>query len=201
MIIGVLIVAACIVPGVTAGAATTGNGAPSGAHFTLNLIGSEKVKDSMPANLGGNTIFVKLANSGMVQTKILLGEGDFKVLDKDGTDGTAGFQLPYPLTATGDACYEVYARALGKPGGSANMYACTFDDATQEEYCYTGEMVTIQRPTDKNGVGKFQSVTKQLTTTDLGPIFSDSADSYYWYYDNTGLKHAQLRFYQTDTCA
>ncbi|MDD1696464.1 MAG: hypothetical protein LUQ54_06165 [Methanoregula sp.] len=197
---------------------SAGNGIDlKGQHFTLNLIGS-KDKTSMPDNLGGHTIFVTLDRSGeKATTTILLKEGDFAVLDKNGADGQASFQLPYPFTAIDEdgildgnevACYEIYARALS-PKGYANMYTCTEDvdaDYGFGTYCDTGNTVVLKRP-DGNGVGKFQRVTSQLTTLEnvpgVGdiPIFADTEDTYWWTYDNYGLKHAQLRFYPTATCA
>ena len=206
-----LLAIALLVSGVSAAG---GNGIDlKGQHFTLNLIGS-KDKTSMPDNLGGHTIFVGLDRSGVkVTTTILLKEGDFAVLDKNGADGQASFQLPYPFTdidedgiIDGDevGCYEIYARALS-PKGSANMYTCTEDvdaDYGFGTYCDTGNQITLTR-TGK-GVDKFPKVTSALTTLqnvpgvpgsgDI-PIFADTEDNYWWTYDNFGLKHAQLRFY------
>jgi hypothetical protein len=203
-----LLAIALLVSGVSAAG---GNGIDlKGQHFTLNLIGA-KDKTSMPDNLGGHTIFVSLNREGTkATTSILLREGDFAVLDKNGADGTASFQLPYPFTdidedgiIDGDevGCYEIYARALS-PQGSANMYTCTQDvdaDYGFGTYCDTDNQITLARPTG-NGVGKFQKVTSALTTIeipDVGtiPIFADTLDNYWWTYDNFGLKHAQLRFY------
>src|SRR5262245_23826633 len=66
----------------------TGNGAPSGQHYNLNIIGTTAKKMEVD---NGNVIFVPLAG----KTKISLLEGDdFQVLDKNGTDGEAVFQLP-----------------------------------------------------------------------------------------------------------
>jgi hypothetical protein len=205
VMVGLLLILAAFIAPVAAG-----NGAPSGKHFTLNIIGA-KEKTSMPDGLGGHTIFVKLDRSGgKVTTDIMLNEGDFAVLDKDGTDGEATFQLPYPYTEIdGDGlidgdevgCYEIWARALS-PKGYATMTTCTEDvDATWGigTYCDTTQTITLQR-TGK-GVGKFVDVTRELTTIvipDIGTtfIFADEEDSYWWQYDNYGLKHAQLRFYE-----
>jgi len=200
----------------SASAAGVGNGIPdNGKHFTLNLIGSKE--KTMPDNLGGHTIFVTLNRDGSkAQTTILLTEGDFEVLDKNGSDGEAAFALPYPFTAIDEdgildgnevACYEIYARALS-PKGYANMYTCTEDvdaDYGFGTYCDTGNQVVLKRP-DGHGVGKFDRVTSQLTTIEIPtvgtiPIFADPNDNYWWQYDNFGLKHAQLRFYETAECA
>lgn len=186
------------------GAATTGNGAPSGAHYTLNIIG---VKDKTADMSGsGNVIFVKLDG----QSKINLTEGDFAVLDKNGTDANgASFQLPAPdADCDGETEYSVFARALGKPGGSATVTNCATYDG--EVICETDteEILSVTRTA---GQSKFTNVTKKLLyiyvdITDDGvvnpvryPIFDDRLQDYYWQYDNKGLKLLQLRFYQIPT--
>jgi hypothetical protein len=206
--------------------ATTGNGAPSGAHYTLNIIGVPK--DKSPDFTGGNghRIFVDLGKTGeLANTRINLTEGDFAVTDANGTDGVAGFQLPNPdPDLDGTTSYSVYVRALGKPGGKATMQSC-YEDATGT-WCaanFTGgvEPITIQRT--KSGVAKFVNVSKDLlfvdfcmtwdagldgvlgtaddvcTSVDQIPLFSSKDLSYYWSYDNEGLKLAQLRFYEVPT--
>ena len=79
-----------------------GNNAPSGPHYNLNIIGMENPKNANMDNDGGNTIFVSLKG----RTRIMLynsdeetacGGKDFKVLDKNGTDGKAAFCLPEPI--------------------------------------------------------------------------------------------------------
>jgi hypothetical protein len=81
--------------------------------------------------------------------------------------------------------------------------------------------ISIQRT--KGGAGKFTNVSKDLLYVDycsawdvgpdtiLGtaddvctslsqlPLFGDDLLSYYWSYDNQGLKLAQLRFYEVST--
>src|SRR5712664_2369484 len=151
----------------TAAAAQTGNGAPSGPHFNLNIICVSH--DKTPnMNGGGNVIFVDLGTkSGVaVTTKILLSQaadGVFEVLDKNGTDGEASFALPVPGT------YTVWARALGTPGGQAKIATCaTFVDPTTGEatiLCSTASEVFVR------GTGKssFRNVTSALTTISLVP--------------------------------
>ena len=197
--------------------ATTGNGAPSGAHYTLNIIGVPK--DKSPDFTGGNghRIFVDLGKTGaLANTRINLIEGDFAVTDANGTDGVAGFQLPNPdPDGDGTTSYSVYVRALGKPGGKATMQSC-YEDATgtwcAAQFVGGVEPITIQRT--KGGVAKFVNVSKDLLfvdfctewdvtgtclTFDQIPLFSNKDLSYYWSYDNEGLKLAQLRFYEVPT--
>lgn len=106
------------------GTSETGNGAPSGAHYNLNIIGMSKAKNGEPDSIAsqGHRIFVQLGNKdNAATTKILLLEGeDFNVLDYDGTDGRATFQLPNPDPDNdGITQYAVYLRVLGKPGGKS----------------------------------------------------------------------------------
>ena len=101
-----------------------GNGAPSGPHYNLNIIGVPKDKTATMDNNSGHRIFVKLDG----KSRILLTEGPFQVLDANGTDGLAAFQLPNPdPDGDGTTVYSVYARALGKPGGKATMNTGAID--------------------------------------------------------------------------
>jgi len=177
-----------------------GNGAPIGAHYNLNIIGVPKDKNPDFSGGNGHRIFVRLEG----RTKILLREGDVDVLDANGTDGTAAFQLPEPDAGDdGVTDYSVFVRGLGKPGGSALMTSCYYDQQTATEYCSSGNyIVTINAHGNNN---KFENVTNQLLyvwadvdgdgDVDRTELFSDPLDEYYWYYDNDGLKLAQLRFY------
>jgi len=122
----------------TAGVTMTGNGAPSGAHYNLNIIGVSKDKTATMTTGDGHRIFVqlnggedavslngKLANQLNKVNKILLqpapaGES-FQVLDANATDSNGAlFQLPADVSAT----WTVWARALGKPGGKSNTTTC-----------------------------------------------------------------------------
>ena len=204
----------------------TGNGAPSGAHYTLNIIGV--AKDKSPDFSGGNghRIFVDLGKTGLAaNTRINLTEGDFAVIDANGTDGTAAFQLPNPdPDGDGTTAYSVYVRALGKPGGKSTLQSC-YDDATgtwcAADFADGVAPVTLERT--KRGVAKFVNVSKDLlyvdycaawdagddgvlgttddvcTDVDQIPLFSNDLISYLWSYANEGLKVAQLRFYEIPT--
>jgi len=204
----------------------TGNGAPSGSHFTLNIIGVPKDKSANFTGGEGRRIFVDLGKTGAAaNTRINLGPGEFAVIDANGTDGVAAFQLPNPdPDGDGTTAYSVYVRALGKPGGKATLQSCYED--TAGTWCavdFVGgvEPVTVERT--KGGVGKFENVSKDLlfvdfctewdagpdtilgteddvcTEVDQIPLFGDPALSYFWSYSNEGLKLAQLRFYEVPT--
>jgi len=190
----------------------TGNGAPSGSHYNLNIIGVSHDKSPNMASGSGNVIFVGLGTKDVaVSTKILLSQsadaGTFAVLDKNGTDGEASFELPAP------GSYTVWARALGKPGGSSKITTCATNIALTGidagvTICSTLHEVFVR------GTGKssFRNVTSALTTITLDPVadaaavaacggstvvslFDPCLQGFFWQYDNNGLKLLQVRFY------
>src|SRR5262245_52201923 len=188
-----------------------GNGAPSGPHYNLNLIGKKLGQNGDSGGGNGHVIFVLL--DGI--TKIKLGPGDFDVIDEDGTDGVAKFQLPNPDPDNdGVTVYSVYVRALG-PGGAGSFTLCATDPGTDgvfgtaddEEVCNTGENVVALKA--HTGAPTFTNVSKQLlyVWTDLDgdgklehiPLFDDALQGYFWEYDNDGLKVVQMRFYEVPT--
>lgn len=215
-------VIALVVPMIGANA-VTGNGAPSGAHYNLNIIGVPKDKTADMTGANGHAIFVKLDG----KSKIWLCESGvdtacadvdgFAVLDANGTDTNgATFALPNPVDqcvtdpATGEytSCttwYSVFARAPGNSGGDAKMSTCgtitTGPDA--------GDTVCSVQVLEVKQGSKFQNVTKYLLfvyadvdgdgAVELVPIFDDRLEGYYWDYDNNGLKLLQLRFYPCAT--
>jgi hypothetical protein len=178
----------------------TGNGAPSGAHYNLNLIGVSNPKQA--GNSGGNVLFVPLTGS----TKINLSEGDFAVLDSNCTDGSCAFQLPNPdPTNSGTTTYSVYARALGKPGGSSTSTTCATDPTTGDTFCSVFSSVQ----TRTKGKSSFTNVSRELLyiyadvngdgTLERFPLFDAALQDYFWQYDNNGLKLLQYRFYPVPT--
>ena len=208
------------------GVATTGSGAPSGAHYNLNIIGVPKDKSPTFDGGSGRRIFVDLGKTGTVaNTRINLIEGDFAVTDANGTDGVAEFQLPNPdPDGDGTTAYSVYVRALGKPGRKASMQSCYEDvDGTWCAADFAGGVEPIELEHTKSGAPKFTNVSKDLLYVDyctawtagpdtiLGtdddvctsisqvPLFGNEDLDYYWSYDNQGLKLAQLRFYEVPT--
>lgn len=179
--------------------AVTGNGAPNGAHFNLNIIGVQSGKTADMTGSNGHVIFVPLKGS----TKIMLSEGDFQVLDANGTDGSAAFQLPNPDPDNdGVTAYSVWARALGQPGGSSRTTTCATDPVTGELFCSNESMVLVRT----KGKSSFTDVSRDLLFifADLNgdgvaeriPLFDPRLTDFFWQYDNNGLRLAQLRFYQ-----
>lgn len=165
-------------------AAGPGNGAPSGSHYNLNLIGVPKDKTADMTNTSGRTIFVNLDGT----SKIWLTEGaTFEVLDRNGTDSDgARFQLPpadtavitdrpgtldecmgidtdgdgdfdWYLCGSGETVYSVFARALGGKGGSATLMLCGYDDGA--EICSVDNALSLNSNTRPS---KFQNVTANI---------------------------------------
>lgn len=157
--------------------------------------------DSAESLTGKNASLIDKRN------KIYLAEafdGAFRVLDGNACDGDgAAFSMPAP------GAYEIYARALAKPGGEATMTTCgsaAGDDlvlgtADDEIVCSTGGVVLAR----SKGKQNFVNVTTALTTMavdldgdgvlEVVNIFDPALQDYFWNYDNRGLRLTQLRFY------
>jgi hypothetical protein len=180
--------------------AQAANGAPSGPHYNLNIVGGP---GNGSGGASGNVIHVPLTGN----CRIDLAEGaTYKVLDNSCNDGDAAqFQLPDPDPDNdGVTAYSVYARALGKPGGGSRMTSC-LDDAGVT-YCSTESVVLIRN----KGRSSFSNVSKELLTLCIDTsgdgicdqrvgLFDDAGTDYWWSYDNAGLRLAQLRFYPVPT--
>jgi hypothetical protein len=122
--------AVALVVGVLAGIADANPwDRPSGWHYNLELIAVPKDKTVSGTDGNGHRIFIKLFGN----TKILLTEGDFQVLDFNGTDGQAAFSLPAnpcvdssgniidcPVSDPSFQCYSVWVAELGKPCNPSN---------------------------------------------------------------------------------
>jgi hypothetical protein len=206
----------------TPGFAQTGNGAPNGAHYNLNIIGVENPKTDPLTGSDRHTIFVALGNkNSAVTSKIYLTQGDFQVCDGNAFDAAfdcsgnqiqgqgAVFQLPCNTNVPADitcaagtvsASYEVWARALGKPGGSVTITTCATDPTTGEVVCSTENVMLVR------GKGKqtFTNVTNELTsiyasfdglTYQRVALFSGGLQDFFWQYANSGLRLLQVRFY------
>ena len=181
----------------------TGNGAPSGSHYNLNIIGVPRNKSADMTGDNGHRIFVPQWGN----PKIMLTEGpDFAVLDANGTDGEASFELPNPdPTGSGTTVYSVFARALGTPGGKSLTTTCATDPFDGSEVCSVATL-TLER---SKGKSTFQNVSKDLLyiyadidgdgVLDRVSLFDPALTGYFWDYDNQGLKLAQLRFYDCST--
>jgi hypothetical protein len=264
--------AAVLVGACLASPALAGNGAPSGPHYDLNIIGVESAKNPPMTGSDRHTIFVPLfstktngqvstcaANNpggtlsgsctGIVDNPIWLIPGvDFQVCDGNGFDPAydcsgnlldttskigAVFSLPCNTNLTTEdinfgcnpdfpaASYTVWARALGKPGGSAEVTTCATVNDLGGGVSGSGDLFcSLENVTQplmrKNGQPVFQNVTDELTSmlvlfcdtgfladgTCADPIkrvrislFASGTEDWFWNYDNNGLRLAQLRFY------
>jgi hypothetical protein len=171
----------------------TGNGAPSGPHFNLNIHGMSKSNGTSYSGNNKNDIFVPLTG----KCTIHLQKGTpFEVVQPNCTKHTSAmFQLPTPCTTT--TCttfaYEVWVRAV-TPKGHATMSTCYVTPTTGTTFCST-RVVTLSKHR------KFSTVTTTLltvctaTTDTFTPIFATSNKTYLWQYTNSGLRLAQFRFY------
>jgi hypothetical protein len=206
--------------------AQPGNGAPSGPHYNLNIIGVERAKNPPLTGSQRHTIFVALGTNGQVTSRIYLTRGEFAVCDGNAFDAAfdctgaqiqaqgAVFQLPcntnlsddgvdiVPCDDLGDtAAYSVFARALGKPNGSATITTCATDKVTGEVVCSAENVLLVRN----RGRQTFTNVTNELTSLvaqiDDDPqlervaLFHDPFADWFWQFDNRGLRLAQLRFY------
>ena len=196
----------------------------SGPHYNLNIIGVENPKTAPMTSWERHTIFVGLGGkNSSVTSKIYLTPGPFAVCDGNAfdpafaCDGTtvgqqgAVFQLPCDTavpTATGcaegtySAAYTIWARALGKPGGTATVTTCAYDD-TGALVCSTNNSVLSR----SKGKSSFYDVTTALTTVnacfdiagvvtcETVSLFSPLLQDFFWQYANSGLRLLQLRFY------
>lgn len=190
------------VAALSAAPAFAGNGlGVNGAHYNLNIIGKTNCGITAEGS-SGHVIEVLLkfsdgSQNGQAATtlnkinKIFLSPGDFAVTDPNGCDQNgASFTLP-------SGGYTVWARALGKPGGAADMTLCATDTVDNTLVCNTSpDIVSMTR---NNGKPVFTNVTTELTTLTVAGtsynLFDPTFQGYFWDYDNYGLRLLQLRFY------
>ena len=157
------------------------DGALSGAHYNLNIIGVKNTKTAVMDGSNGHVIFVGLGSKNaedFVTTRIYLydseistdSDADFRVLDANGTDGEASFELPKPgydaYVIGGDMTgvntvsdYSIYVRPLGKPGGWSTITTCA--DLVDQDALF-GMLPVADQKTVKNaiddGTGAYCSV-------------------------------------------
>jgi hypothetical protein len=191
----------------------------SGPHYNLTVIGVSHPKTVDMTNTNGHTIFVPLSGS----TKIYYVAGDtFQVLDRNCTDSN-GCTIEVPSASGSDLCYDVYAVGLGKPGGHSIVTAeCSFDGALVGGGTCTDALLQGSFEVDRTNNGSNKPLRQNISnvfratgcldldnsgTCNMGDlqftnawIFNiDALLSYWWDYDNTGLRNMQVRFYPT-TC-
>jgi hypothetical protein len=174
-----------------AGDGLTGNNAPSGSHYNLNLLGKDHcpgddLKDSNRHNIvvllnysdpdANNKLGDTLCAEGNEspdclinldkRNKIFLGPGeDFQVTDGNACDGDgAELILPYDVATA----WEIYIRELGTPGGSGDIRTCGIDvgpdgieGTDDDEIVCSTNNVELRRT---KGKSLFRNETDALTT-------------------------------------
>ncbi len=192
-----------------------------GKHYGLNILGVAKGKEVGDSK--GHTMFVKLNG----HTKIIMTQaedGEFLVVDRNGTDGTAEFNIA-------PGYYNVYAIARGRPGGKAKLEASgEFQDALDGSVVFLLGTVNLTRdkkspqslninellyvdvtlctaifdPTPGSPNSGDEVCIETTTYTDTWVFDIDELLAYWWDYYNgedpdgnpvDGIKQLQVRFY------
>jgi hypothetical protein len=159
---------------------TTGNGAPKAPKlFSMNIIGMDEPKgkdapdpEALDGPNNGKRIFVPLND----KCSIYLTEGPFDVIDYDGTDGVAKFQLPDPnldpYLIGGDMTgvdtmsdYSIFVRPLGKPGGWATITTCADLIESNIAYLLSGKFLSVmnKKISDPNTYASVEQVGQDVT--------------------------------------
>lgn len=189
---------------------TTGNGGPSGAHYNLNIIGVPNGKTADMTGNNGGRIFVSLSGKTKINLTPAPAGEEFQVLDANGTDGSAAFQLPADVSTK----WTVWARIPGNQQGSVTITTCA--DSVLVAGDYVAAEISCESITmDRLHYGKFTNVSSSLLyvtiladvyvngvkVLDAGtyPLFDERLAGYFWDYDNDGLKILQLRFYPAES--
>ncbi len=131
------------------------------------------------------------------------GGDDLYVVDRDATDGDARLNLP-------QGCYEVYARAGGKPGGCMDIETiicydlssgspvltdCTNLDAANIQYVRVGHLDVDRTAGKQKWVNATNDLLPAITGIGSGtPGYFD----FFWEIFNNNLRLLQLRIYEVD---
>jgi len=157
----------------------TGNGAPSGEHYNLNIIGVQNPKTADMDGSNGHVIFVPLQGKAKIEL-IEAPEGEsYAILDANGTDGPAILQLPdpgldpYVVGDEGEADtmsdYSVFVRPLGKPNVWATITTCA--DLVDSTFAslLPGKLVSIlNRAGEFGGYASVEQVGQEITLRTTG---------------------------------
>jgi hypothetical protein len=205
-------------------AAGVGNQCGGKFIYKMNIIGVDNDKNPPMTNTSRKTIFVRLgANGSPARSDIFLTQGPFSVCDgnswdaaHDCTGATIGnlmgsvFQLPCNLNVPADfacdggetACYDIFFRALGTPGGGVTITTCgLLVDGTR--VCSSENTGLISR---SHGKPTFTKVTNELSSlvgcVTVGGVqrcgrfalFRDEFQQFLWQYDNQGLRNGMVVF-------
>ena len=117
-----------------------GNGAPSGGHYNLNIIGVKKGKTADMTG-GGHVIFVELTNTDGVASKIYLVQGDhFEVCDGNSFDAAydcTGAQIQSTGAVFMLPCNSNLTPGTDPDGEPSTLYPC---DAAAEGFIQAYEV-------------------------------------------------------------
>ncbi len=204
----------------------------SGKHYNLNIIGFAKCeydndlgdypdcyKGKGDKGSMGHTLFVPLnmttyeCGDGydddqditvaelLRGVRILVTDGDdMYIIDRDATDGRASFSLP-------DGDYEIYARALGKPGGCMDIDTITCSEWVTDHWEQVDCNPTLDDSIKYSLVGHlsvkrtkgtkptWQKATSALLPAEVGVKSNDYFD-FFWQVYNNNLRLLQLRIYE-----
>lgn len=153
----------------------------SGAHYNLNIIGVQNPKTAVMDGSNGHVIFVPLEGKIAIE----LQKGDFAVLDANGTDGVAQFQLPDPgldpyvvggdmLNGDGSPVdtmsdYSVFVRPLGKPGGWSTITTCAeVVNSNLAAFLGAKTLTVLNNAASLGGVASVEQVGSTITTRPKG---------------------------------
>jgi len=208
IVLGLITLVACNEPATSPGTLPLlGNDFPDNGKATLykmNLIGHPGEIPTDNTGGDGKRIFVRLWGN----TRILLSPGPFDILDANGTDGVAKFQLPDPdPDNNGETEYGVYIRPKGKPGTSLRLTTCATGDFDNDPTTVDEELCSLEPKLLVRSKGKpsVENVSRELLTLCVDTdgdlkcderifLFDDRATNYLWSADNFGLRNAEVRF-------
>lgn len=192
------------------------NGAPSGAHFNLNVIGWAQSEQAEPIEDGdvwngnddnnGHRIFIPLKTTWLNDPKDTDGTANEPGVSGTEVGPAKGVKIKVTWGTTFDVIdcdatdgeailqmpeggFDIYVRALGKPGGYLDLDAYIIEN----NYYYLVGHVDIDRPT--GGHSRFEDISRILIYGST-PVWE--YDEYFWQLYNNGLRLAQFRFYYTD---
>ena len=166
----------------------TGNGAPSGQHMNLNIIGVPNQKNANFDGGEGARIFVSRTG----QTQFYVHGGDsYQILDHDGTDGKVGTSVANPgIVFPYDAAVvdqtwrvQIWVRLLG-PTGSEVKWNASYYDAVGDTYVLWSEFTLAKD-------SKFQLKT--------GNLLANGYQDMLWNLDPVNnFRLCQMRIYLLD---
>jgi hypothetical protein len=173
-LIGLNVAVLVIIAVFSTGTAFAVNGAPSGPHFNVNIIGHPKggiggddssghsimiplrnvqSREGLICNVDGVQLVDDIAptweTSEPTGAKIYFVAGDhFEIIDRDGTDSD-GATIKVPVDpVTGDIKFDIYMRVLGKPNTCMNINAYAYD--LEQNLWFKAGSVYVSRKSGKS---------------------------------------------------